>query len=66
MGFPITNKVGHLLPELGFDPHSILIRHHDSKTLLITLLSKIRRQIRSQILNSNLRSNLANLNELRS
>ena len=34
-------KVGHLQSELGFDPHFMLIQHHDSETLLLTLLSKI-------------------------
>ena len=38
----VLNKVGHLLSELGFDPHSILIQHHDSETLLLRLVSKIR------------------------
>ena len=36
-----NNKVGHLLSELGFDPHSMLIRHHNSETLLLMLISKI-------------------------
>ena len=39
-------KVGHLRSELGLDPHLMLIRHHDSETLLINFtISKIRLQV---------------------
>ena len=49
----VLNKVGHLLSELGFDPHSILIQHHDSETLLLRLVSKIR--LPNSIANSDLK-----------
>ena len=58
----VLNKVGHLLSELGFDPHSILIQHHDSETLLLRLVSKIR--LPNSIANSNLKFRLSDRTEL--
>ena len=42
-------KVGHLLSELCRNSDSIYIRYHDSETLLLRLLSKIRLQVSTSI-----------------